>query len=792
MEETQEEARGAATVGARGELAERPWRWAMTVGAGVGIATGIVASLADLVSMKVAHPLHGGPALTLAVLVSLLAPLFGVGGATAALWIYKILRYAEGSGPRPALRLWVASGLLTLPLTLGVLWVPWSWLTEHWKALGTVHKAFAVALYCALLLAGIVAGRALLWARAEKANALLRAHWPLIAASAGATAIFYWADLTKYVDLYTDFHYGLAGAFTLSVASSFLLVGMKVQGGRFFRLPTQSTGRSIRAGIATVLVACAALLATREVDIRSPRALIFGKAVRSLQSASDFDGDGHSTVLGSTDCAPLDRARSPSEIDVPGNGVDEDCTGADSSRWPTPAPRSHYEVPRLHERNLLLITVDALRADRLSVYGHRRNTSPRIDRLAREGILFTNAYAQATTTYNSVPSLFTGLYPANLPRDYQSIRARGQKTYVYTLTEEAPLLTELLKARGYQTHAIVTLGLLRNLGLDRGFDGYDRTTVAIRKANQLTQKANAFLAQARQPFFLWLHYDEPHDPYDEYPEFQFGDADIDRYDGEIAAVDAQIGLVLDRLQASGLADKTLVVLTADHGDEFREHGGQYHAEKLHRELLHVPLVLSGAGLTPRREEQLVELTDVTPSLCEALKLTEDCAGFDGQSLWATLAGQRDNGFGFNGAYAEVMMRDGVLQRRSLLTHEYRFNVYLDTQAQELYDGRADPGEQRNVARSLGSVVASFQDQIALRPYRKLGGLFERAQLGDSAGLVSALPRIRAESMLRFAVATIAQHPTHGAKAALEHLLRRPGLSSEMVETVSMSLSRLGP
>jgi hypothetical protein len=133
-----------------------------------------------------------------------------------------------------------------------------------------------------------------------------------------------------------------------------------------------------------------------------------------------------------------------------------------------------------------------------------------------------------------------------------------------------------------------------------------------------------------------------------------------------------------------------------------------------------------------------------------------------------------------------------LQRRSLLTDEYRFNVYSDAQVRELFDLRADPSEQNNVAPSRAAALASMQDQMALRPYRRLSPLFEQARNGDSAGLLAALPRIRSESMLRFALEVIAEHPCPGVKVAFERLTRRAGLSAEMIETVSKRVSELPP
>lgn len=733
------------------------WTW----GARVGFVTGGFATLADCISVLSAAYDRSAPLLVLGI-ASVVVPTLTLLGGLGGLWIEGMSRAVSklGSPHTP----WLWGFTAALPLILGAYWVPWSWLSSHWPSLSSRHKAMAVALYFAMLAGLALLGRLAFHAR-ERYRADRRPwfHWPLVGAALLVMLSAYWVDRTYYTDDYEDFHYGAAGAFVLGTALLTVLLEKTWPGAAAPRAVPPVT---VSALWGAALLALFALPAFEMVGVKHAKALVLRKATQTLQAWSDLDGDGYSTILGSADCAPFDGSRSPGKVDVPGNGIDEDCSGSDATRWPERANADGYEVPDAHGFNLLLITIDTLRADHLGVYGYGRRTSPNIDRLATESVWFAHAYSQSTKTYESLPSLFTGLYPANVPRDHEHPRTVGKKPYLYTMTDEAVVLTQLLRRIGYHTYAVQNLWVLHTLGLDRGFADYG-------SADDITAPV---LDSVATPFFLWLHYFEPHDPYVLHPEFNFGTRAIDRYDSEIAKVDSLIGRVLDRLRDRGLAERTVVVLTSDHGEEFGEHGGTSHTFKLHRESLHVPLIVKVPGVPPARIDEIVELVDVLPSLCESMRLATSCTNFDGQSLWAARAGRRDSGFGFAGAFAETDLRNGKFFRQSILTPEFRFNLNIDRHDVELFDVRADPQELRNIAADRPDVVRQLWDEVGLRPFRSLGPAFRSAEQGDIDELVAMLPRIRNETLLAFALDTIARHATPIAARALDELRSRPGLS----------------
>jgi arylsulfatase A-like enzyme len=735
-----------------------------------GIATGFVATLVDTGSVLIAGR-AGNPALLAIGVASLVIPTFGLIGLLSALWQHAIdirLRRLRPSGAA-----WWWGALASIPLVVATLWVPWGWLSSHWGSLSPRQKLLAGAFYACTAVAIAVVGRVTFAIRQryrDTARATAWFHWPLVAGAVLSMASFYWVDRTYYTDDYEDFHYGAAGAYAVSAAVVTLLLRESLRRRRTSpRLRTPSS-RAFALWFA-VLVALLAMPALELLSVKHRKALVATKVTQTLQAWADLDGDGYSTLFGSADCAPLDGNRSPGTVDIPGNGIDDDCSGSDASRWPQREKLPSYPVPNADGFNLLLITVDTLRADRVGAYGYTRPTSPNIDGLASEGVRFASAFSQSTKTYESVPSLFTGLYPVNIPRDHKHPRTVGKKPYVYTMTDEAVLLTELVRQKGYHTYAIQDLWLLHTLGLDRGFDDYATST-------EITAP---ILETVKTPFFMWLHYFEPHEPYLLHPGFDFGTKDSDRYDSEIAKVDSMIGKVLARLRDKNLEQSTVVVLTSDHGEEFGEHGGTSHTSKLHWESLHVPLIIKIPGHPPARVDETVELVDVLPTLCEAFRLDASCSSFDGQSLWATQAGLRDHGFGFAGAFSETELRNDFFFRQSVVTKDFRFNLNVDKHNVELFDLRADPREQHDVADARPDIVRKLWDEIGLRPYRDLGPHFERATRGDIDGLVSMLPRIRNEDLLGFALSIIARHPNPNAIQAVNAVRRRPGLSSSFHE-----------
>jgi len=264
---------------------------------------------------------------------------------------------------------------------------------------------------------------------------------------------------------------------------------------------------------------------------------------------------------------------------------------------------------------VLLISVDTLRPDHLGYAGYSRPTSPVIDALAGTGTVFTNAYSQSGWTLPSMATILTGRYP----KDHQAT------DFHYTLRKDLPTLAGILKEHGYDTRGYVSHVLLSpTYGMDRGFTHFDHSVLdrgdphKISTSRELTELACKDLRNLKAPFFVWVHYFDPHFAYLEHAQWSsFGDSDLDRYDQEIAFTDSYIGQLLDLFRKRKDWERTFVVFTADHGEEFGEHGGEYH-ETCYQEVLRVPLVITGPDVAPRRDAARAEQIDLLPTILARL------------------------------------------------------------------------------------------------------------------------------------------------------------------------------
>jgi len=294
--------------------------------------------------------------------------------------------------------------------------------------------------------------------------------------------------------------------------------------------------------------------------------------------------------------------------------------------------------------NVLLISIDTLRADRLGCYGYDRPTSPALDALARDGTLFEKVVATSPWTVPSHASIFTGRFP----------HAHGVVSERDRLADDIPVLAELLRARGMRTAAVVqTTWLSKAQGFARGFDSFQQIPDHAEGGVLVTRGGEAFLrAFSTQPFFLFLHYYDVHSEYRPRPRYeeQFAagyDGPVDGtamqlqeirerylvlsprdrehlsslYDAEIRQLDDALAGLFATLDELGVRDETLVVVTSDHGEEFLEHGNVLHGRTMYREVLDVPLIVTGPGV-PRGERvaSLASLADVLPTILGRLGL----------------------------------------------------------------------------------------------------------------------------------------------------------------------------
>ena len=294
--------------------------------------------------------------------------------------------------------------------------------------------------------------------------------------------------------------------------------------------------------------------------------------------------------------------------------------------------------------DILLISIDTLRADRLGCYGYAAAQTPNIDRLAADGVVFETASSQVPLTLPSHASMLTGLIP---PRHGARLNEGNR------VPDEVTTLAETLRDQGYQTGAFVAaLPMARIGGLDQGFDIYDDKLPQVRTpgsavareeryAEEVLAAARAWLAgtDARRPVFAFVHLYDVHAPY----EKPLPGANVGSYDGEIAYVDRSLGPFLSSLHEQARWSRLLTVLTADHGEALGEHGEQTHGLFVYESTLHVPLIFHWPGvIAPRRVRSLVGIIDIPPTILALAKLPR-LPDIDGQSLAGLLGDQPASG-----------------------------------------------------------------------------------------------------------------------------------------------------
>lgn len=275
--------------------------------------------------------------------------------------------------------------------------------------------------------------------------------------------------------------------------------------------------------------------------------------------------------------------------------------------------------------NIVLITVDTLRPDRLHYGGNPRNTSPCLDRLSQEGVVFTRATSVAGWTLPSMATVLTGRYPSE----------HGATDFHWSLEASMPTLASILRDHGYDTYGFVSHVMLTpTYGMGEGFSHFDFSVLnvgdphEVTTSQQLTELAHTGMRGVKEPYFLWVHYFDPHFKYIDHDQFHFGAGDIDRYDSEIAFTDYYIDDLLKVVDHGN----TVIIFTADHAEEFGEHNSVYHYT-LHGEVMRVPLIIKGPGIKPRTDDEPAQQTDFVPTILK-LAGVEAPAGLPGHDLLA--------------------------------------------------------------------------------------------------------------------------------------------------------------
>ena len=381
--------------------------------------------------------------------------------------------------------------------------------------------------------------------------------------------------------------------------------------------------------------------------------------------------------------------------------------------------------------NVLVITLDTIRADRLGAYGNPHIRTEFVDGLAKHGVLFENCIAPTPLTLPSHTSLFTGTYPV-----FHGVRDNGN----YVVPAELTTMAELLNGAGYRTGAFVGAFVLSSRwGLDQGFQtytepkgGYDPALVSFaevqRRADAVIDDAIAWLRkESKQPFFAWVHLYDPHLPYDPPPAFA-GEYPDDPYLGEVAYADAELGRLHGFLKSSGLDSRTLVVFAGDHGEGLGDHGEFDHGLLLYQTTAHAPLIIAHPAMTSggARRQEVVSLVDILPTVAEAtgLPLPENVQG---RSLWALIGGAGE--FDEQPVYAETHYAKLHFGWSPLTALQDRRFQLIQSSDPELYDLDHDPEQEHNLFET--------QADVAERMTRELEKMMER--LGQGALDASTTP-----------------------------------------------------
>ena len=620
------------------------------------------------------------------------------------------------------------------------------------------------ALYVAVRLLGSAPGLAEWWSALRRAGAprvTALAQGIVVAAAAGVFAIIAFA-----VAMWTQARFHAPGPIALlqaAIATSAAIAIVLVTAGLLRRVPAilaesprlaaWTSGKAglavaIAAGVAVVAAGRALLgLAAPDADLRLP-ATVSAFVVLALglfaadmggrlgrRAAAAITGAGIAlAAAGIVGLGSFDYARGAIAADgvasrvalggvlragVAGGGA---AVTADGRRV-DPALVAHRTMPQptaypevRGELNAILLTVDALRADHLSAYGYERPTTPTLEELAAEGTRFDWAITPSPTTRRAVPAIMTSRYPSAMT--WQDMR------WVRVEIGEHELISETFQRAGYETAAIHCCTTLfdKPHGMAEGFDVIDASADEVGReikynAHAVADNVVSYIEGRGgddSPFFVWSHILDPHNPYlqvDGAPDF--GRAPVDRYNSQIAFVDAQIGRIVEALEDAGLADRTLIALTSDHGQEFGEHGNRFHGRSLYNEVMRVPLIVydprAEPGVAPNVVTEPVSAIDVGPTLLDLAGIDRP-AGKNGVSLAAAVRGGEPAP---ERVILGELIADYSIDRNLLAAYAYPWKLIWDQDANtyELFSLPDDPLDQRNLRHRERDVFREMMERL---------------------------------------------------------------------------------
>ncbi|MHA1395732.1 MAG: sulfatase [Promethearchaeota archaeon] len=397
--------------------------------------------------------------------------------------------------------------------------------------------------------------------------------------------------------------------------------------------------------------------------------------------------------------------------------------------------------------NIILIVIDALRADHLSCYGYKRQTSPHIDAFSKNGVIFKNCRAQASWTKPSVTSILTSLFPS----------MHHVNLFISKVPDELNTLQEILQKSGYITYAYVANAHLKSeFNFNQGFDFYDdylirdkvyyialRNLPILKKLTgrrfDCTDKDNIKLANKRilpwlekykdENFFIYIHYMDPHSPYSpispykhlfSYSKNDKISKDIALYDEEIRFTDDYLGKLFEKLKQLGIYDKTMIIITADHGEAFGEHNDYEHGHTIYEEQLKVPLIIRFPRLIPKNKliENPVKSIDIMPSILDMLNISSDVE-FEGSSFFPLICNNsREQNYDRYILVEENFNNDYILEGliyqnrwKYIFTEKTKLRDLKTSGQEELFDLIDDPRELKNLIRNKSEIVKTMKSKL---------------------------------------------------------------------------------
>ncbi len=454
----------------------------------------------------------------------------------------------------------------------------------------------------------------------------------------------------------------------------------------------------------------------------------------AIHLLDDRDSDGYGRFVGPIDCNDQDQEINPLAIDLPDNGIDENCDGQDNplDTGSKPVMEQFAPLPEALKKrwNFLIISIDAIRADHCSYLGYERNTTPHIDALSMHGLVFKQAYTAANSTQYAIHSLFTGCPYSDLEIDRNGRFA--------ILNADTPTLMTRLKQAGYHTEAHLAAQMTGEsfLGLAAGFDlfkGYPAITFkgpSVPTLTPIVQDRLRFLSRKNLPFALWLHYMEPHERYDAHTEFDFGDEPIDYYDGEIAATDAAIGQLMAALKENHLSENTVVVILGDHGEEFKEHGRKFHGNQLYEESIRVPMIIHIPGYDRIEIDSPAVTMDLTPTLAHLAGLEPIVTCPSVSHFNPIIQGKKKPSDRI--IYVEMIRNSLKPKARQMAQISWPYKLIYDPQTTSrwLFNLKEDPKEHHNLAFEdpdrCFKMVQQTETRMNTQLYRQSSALIERS------------------------------------------------------------------